>query len=99
MVGGASILFGERVGLRRWLAIGAGFLGVLVILRPGTDGFSALSLLAVAGMLGLAGLDVFALILGRAMFFEVPDLWMPAGAAMVVGSGIYALTSAKGSAG
>ena len=29
-------LLGERVGWRRWAAIGVGFLGVLVILRPGT---------------------------------------------------------------
>lgn len=28
-------LFGDRVGIRRWLAIAAGFLGVLIILRPG----------------------------------------------------------------
>jgi drug/metabolite transporter (DMT)-like permease len=28
-------LLGERVGLARWLMVGAGFLGVVVILRPG----------------------------------------------------------------
>lgn len=28
-------LLGEPVGLRRWLAIGVGFLGVLIMLRPG----------------------------------------------------------------
>lgn len=28
-------LFGDRVGIRRWLAILAGFLGVVIILRPG----------------------------------------------------------------
>ena len=32
---GAMVVFGERVGLRRWTAIGVGFLGVLVVLRPG----------------------------------------------------------------
>ena len=31
---------------RRWLAIGAGFIGVLIILRPGPGVFSPLSLLA-----------------------------------------------------
>lgn len=54
----AALFMGERVGWRRWSAIGAGFLGVLVILRPGLEGFSALSLLAVAGMLGFAGRDL-----------------------------------------
>lgn len=29
-------ILGERVGIRRWIAIGIGFLGVLVIIRPGT---------------------------------------------------------------
>ena len=32
-------LLGERVGLRRWLAVIFGFIGVLIIVRPGTAGF------------------------------------------------------------
>ena len=55
---GAALLFHERVGAARWLAIMAGFAGVLVILRPGFAGFDALSLLALAGMLGFAGRDL-----------------------------------------
>lgn len=55
---GAAVLFGERVGTARWMAILAGFSGVLVILRPGLAGFDALSLLALAGMLGFAGRDL-----------------------------------------
>jgi len=31
----APSLLGERVGWRRWLAVAAGFLGILVIMRPG----------------------------------------------------------------
>ena len=58
VVSGAALFFGERVGWRRWAAVGIGFFGVLIILRPGFDGFSALSLLAVAGMLGFAGRDL-----------------------------------------
>ncbi len=55
---GAVVFFGERVGWRRWVAIAVGFLGVLMILRPGMSGFEATSLLAVAGMLGFAGRDL-----------------------------------------
>ncbi len=44
---GAALVFGEGVGWRRWLAILAGFSGVLVIVRPGFEGFSAYSLLAL----------------------------------------------------
>lgn len=32
-------LLGEQVGIRRWAAVIVGFLGVLVIMRPGTDNF------------------------------------------------------------
>lgn len=55
---GAALLFGERIGARRWLAVALGFAGVLLILRPGTDGFGPLSLLAVMAMLGFAGRDL-----------------------------------------
>ena len=58
VVGGAALVFGEKVGWRRWAAILLGLAGVLVILRPGLDGFSAASLLAVAGLLGFAGRDL-----------------------------------------
>jgi len=55
---GAVLFLGERVGWRRWCAMGAGFAGVLLILRPGLDGFDVSSLLAVAGTLGFAGRDL-----------------------------------------
>ncbi|MGZ3217400.1 DMT family transporter [Paracoccus sp. T5] len=58
VVASAAVIFGERVGWRRWTAIVLGLVGVLIILRPGTEGFSALSLLAVVGMLGFAGRDL-----------------------------------------
>ena len=44
----SALLIGEPVGLKKWTAIAVGFAGVLVILRPGTDGFSFLALLPVA---------------------------------------------------
>ena len=47
---GAALVFGESVGWRRWLAIAAGFIGVLVIVRPGTAGFNEFSLLALASV-------------------------------------------------
>lgn len=55
---GAALIFGERVGLKRWLLILLGFAGVLIILRPGLGGFSALSLLALVAMAGFAGRDL-----------------------------------------
>ena len=55
---GAAIFLGQEVGWRRWLAIIAGFIGVLIIIRPGMDGFVPATLLAVGGMLGLAARDL-----------------------------------------
>lgn len=40
-------LLGERVGWRRWTAVLVGFLGVLVIMRPGTASFHPAMLLSV----------------------------------------------------
>ncbi|WP_425404386.1 DMT family transporter [Hwanghaeella sp.] len=37
----------EQVGWRRWLAVGAGFVGVLVVIRPGSAAFQLVSLLPV----------------------------------------------------
>ncbi|MDD8024289.1 MAG: DMT family transporter, partial [Paracoccaceae bacterium] len=58
VVAGAAIFFRERVGPRRWAAIGVGFIGVLVILRPGLDGFVPAALWTVIGLLGFAGRDL-----------------------------------------
>lgn len=43
----AALFLNERVGWRRAAAIGAGFAGVLLIVRPGGEGFSVWSLLGV----------------------------------------------------
>ncbi|OSP54890.1 DMT family transporter [Pseudoruegeria sp. SK021] len=58
VVGSAAVVFGEKVGWRRWTAIVIGLIGVVVIIQPGSDSFSVLSILAVAGMIGFAGRDL-----------------------------------------
>jgi len=47
---GAALLLGEPVGWRRWVAIAAGFVGVLIIVRPGAEGFNQFSLLALVSV-------------------------------------------------
>lgn len=54
----AALVLGEQVGWRRWLAIVIGLIGVVLIVRPGGESFSWLSMLAVLGMLGFAGRDL-----------------------------------------
>lgn len=44
-------ILGERVGWRRWLAIGIGFVGVLIIIRPGAAVFSIYALIPVLSAL------------------------------------------------
>lgn len=58
VVGAAALLFNERVGWRRWTAIAIGLMGVVVVLQPGVESFSAISLLALFGMIGFAGRDL-----------------------------------------
>lgn len=48
---GAVVAFNEHVGWRRWLAIAAGFVGVLIIVRPGLAGFNQYSLLVLASVI------------------------------------------------
>ena len=43
MTAAAAIFLGETVGPRRWVAIAVGFVGVIVIVRPGLSGFEPAS--------------------------------------------------------
>jgi drug/metabolite transporter (DMT)-like permease len=56
---GAAVFLAQSVGWRRWIAILVGFIGVLIIIRPGMEGFTPATLLAVGGMIGLAARDLF----------------------------------------
>ena len=55
---GAALFFNEGVGWRRWLAIAVGFAGVLIIVRPGFEGFSVYSLLALTSVVCCAVRDL-----------------------------------------
>ena len=46
----AALFLGESVGWRRWSAVVIGFCGVLLIIRPGTDGFDIHTTLAVGAV-------------------------------------------------
>ncbi|WP_305984046.1 DMT family transporter [Roseibium sp. MMSF_3544] len=55
---GAVVFLGETVSWRRWSTIVLGFVGVLMIVQPGADGFDAASLWAVLSMIGLSVRDL-----------------------------------------
>ena len=42
-------ILGESVGWRRWLAVGIGFIGVVIILRPGSNVFSLEAMVPLLG--------------------------------------------------
>lgn len=58
VIAGASLLTGTRVSPSRWAAVGLGFAGVLLVIRPTPAEFDATALFAVAGTVGFAGRDL-----------------------------------------
>ena len=67
---GAVIFFKEKVGWRRWSAVFVGFIGVLLILRPGFGGFMPASIFALLGAVFLAARDLAT----RAMKVKLPSV-------------------------
>jgi drug/metabolite transporter (DMT)-like permease len=50
----SGVVLGERVGWRRWTAIGVGFIGVLIVLQPGFRVFSPAALIPLLSALMFA---------------------------------------------
>jgi len=55
---GAVLFLNEKVGWRRWMAIVVGFLGVLLIVQPGTDDFEVSLLWALLALIALSARDL-----------------------------------------
>jgi S-adenosylmethionine uptake transporter len=55
---GGALVFREAVGWRRWTAIAIGFCGMLLIVRPGTDGFTGASIYALCAVLAVTVRDL-----------------------------------------
>lgn len=51
-------VYGERFGWRRWSAIAAGFIGVLLVVKPGPQGLQPAAALALAVAVGIALRDL-----------------------------------------
>lgn len=69
---GAALFLREPVGWRRWTAIIIGFVGVLIVLRPGPEGFTAAALTVVACVFVTATRDLCTRRIGT----EVPSLFI-----------------------
>lgn len=68
----AALFLAEPVGWRRWLSILAGFAGVLIIVRPGSEGFNAYALLTLVSVAACAVRDLAT----RAAPTDIPSLFM-----------------------
>lgn len=55
---GAVLFLGEGIGWRRWSAISIGFVGVLIIIRPGAANFEPALLWVLVGIVGLTLRDL-----------------------------------------
>jgi len=62
-----AIFLGEKVGWRRWAAILVGFVGVMIVIRPGLEGFNFYALMALASMLFITLRDMNSRMMPRAI--------------------------------
>lgn len=76
----AVLWMGERIGLVRWLAIGLGFVGVLLVVQPKFEGFNGYALLCLFGTLLHAGRDLFT----RKINADMPSILITIGTAISV---------------
>ena len=77
----AALFLGERVGWRRWLAITAGLCGVMIVIRPGMEGFSVYSIWA----LGAVGCITLREITTRKLSSDLPSLPVALATAIAIG--------------
>jgi drug/metabolite transporter (DMT)-like permease len=61
----AVFFLAETVGVYRWSAVLIGFVGVMIMLQPGTDNFSIYGLASLAGAAGAAAVMILLRLLSR----------------------------------
>jgi len=83
-------VLGERVGWRRWTAIGIGFLGVLVILQPGVGVFAPAALIPLLAAFMFALYGLLTRYVGRDDTAAVSFFWTGiVGAVLTTATGIW----------
>ncbi|MEC7790131.1 MAG: DMT family transporter, partial [Pseudomonadota bacterium] len=73
-------VLGHRVGIWRWLAVGTGFVGIVLVMRPDTDSFNAYALLPACAALGYAASSVTAQLFDKSVPTALINLYALAGA-------------------
>jgi drug/metabolite transporter (DMT)-like permease len=77
---GAALLLGEAVGWRRWMASLTGFIGVILIVRPGSAGFAAEAWTALVALAFSTLRDLST----RNLEHTIPSIFVAAGSSAVV---------------
>ncbi|UEM07759.1 DMT family transporter (plasmid) [Skermanella rosea] len=77
-------LLGERAGLRQWAAIAAGFVGAVIVLRPGLGVVQPATLMVLAAVLLYALYQVLTRLVGRVDAAETSLLWQIVIGAVVI---------------
>lgn len=77
---GAVVFLRERVGWRRWLAIIVGFVGVVLVIRPGLSGFEFYGLVVLLSVVFVAFRDIWT----QAMPPAIPTILLTAVTSLVV---------------
>jgi drug/metabolite transporter (DMT)-like permease len=78
-------VLGEKVGVHRWAAIATGFIGVLIITRPGSDGLAWPALLALVSSVFFAAHLVTGRYLARTETDMALMFWQNLGVLVVTG--------------
>ncbi|MFD0910452.1 DMT family transporter [Ruegeria arenilitoris] len=80
---GAALFFSEQIGWRRIMAIALGFAGMLLIVRPGPDGFSIYAMYALIAVICVTARDLIT----RRMSPEVPSMVVTLATSLTITTG------------
>ena len=82
----SALVLGEPVGWHRWSAVAAGFLGILIVVQPGSSHLPGMGLaLALCGALGTAGVTITLRQIGRTERAPTIVLWFTCFSMLVSG--------------
>ena len=86
----SALLLAERVGIRRWSAVAVGFVGVLIVIRPGSDGFNIWALSALLTVALVVARDLIT----RSVSADVPSILitLASSIAVLISAGVYSAT-------
>ena len=80
----AVMFLSEVVGVYRWSAVAVGFIGVMIMLQPGTSDFSIYSLASLAGAAGAAAVMIILRILSQEDSADTIMTWSALGIGIVM---------------